>query len=219
MGFAEDIAAADLLSGGRVQLGISRGSPEKALDGWSYFGFRPAVGETDADMARRHTDVFLSAVDGTRMAEPNPRPRFPKPPGTLRQEPYSEGLRERIWWGAGSDDTARWAAERGMNLMASMLKQDESGQPLHVQQRRQIEAVRDAWSSRDHGFEPRVAVSRSIVAITSDVDRRRVLGGACGDRFGRIEPGSRAVFGRSYVAEPDVIDSLLAYVAPELGWR
>lgn len=253
LGFAEDIAAADLLSGGRVQLGVSRGSPEQVIDGWRYFGFQPAEGETDADMARRHTEVFLRAIEGARFAQPNPRPMFPNPPGLLRVEPHSEGLRERIWWGAASDSTARWAASQGMNLMSSTLKADETGEPLHVQQRRQIEAFREEWGRHDHGFEPRVSVSRSIVAITSDADRRHFLGGGQrGDQFGDIEPGLRAVFGRSYAAEPDqlveqlradeaiaaadtllvtvptqlgvdynahLLDSILAHVAPELGWR
>ncbi|AWH93861.1 LLM class flavin-dependent oxidoreductase [Dietzia lutea] len=231
LGFAEDIAAADLLAGGRVQLGVSRGSPEQVIDGWRYFGFRPGEGETDADMARRHTEVFLRAVEGAAFAEPNPRPMFPNPPGLLRVEPHSEGLRERIWWGAASDATARWAASTGMHLMSSTLKADESGEPLHVQQRRQIEAFREEWARHDHGFAPRVSVSRSIVAITSDADRRYFLGGGeRGDQFGDIEPGLRAVFGRSYAAEPDQLveelradeaisaaDTLLVTVPTQLG--
>ena len=231
LGFAEDIAAADLLSGGRVQLGVSRGSPEQVIDGWRYFGFQPAEGETDADMARRHTEVFLRAIEGARFAQPNPRPMFPNPPGLLRVEPHSDGLRERIWWGAASDATARWAASQGMNLMSSTLKADETGEPLHVQQRRQIDAFREEWGRHDHGFEPRVSVSRSIVAITSDADRRHFLGGGQrGDQFGDIEPGLRAVFGRSYADEPDQLvqqlradeaiaaaDTLLVTVPTQLG--
>lgn len=206
LGFAEDIASADLLSRGRIQLGVSRGSPEQVIDGWRYFGFRPAEGETDADMARRHTEVFLQAISGERFARPAPNPMFPNPPGLLRLEPYAEGLRDRIWWGAGSDNTARWAARHGMHLMSSTLKEDESGEPFHVQQRRQIDAFRDEWARHDHGVEPRVSVSRSIVAITSDTDRRYFLGGGDrGDQFGSIEPGSRAVFGRTYADEPDAL--------------
>src|SRR5437660_1344258 len=80
-------------------------------------------------------------------------------------EPYSEGLRERIWWGSGSDATAVWAAKLGMNLQSSTLKDDESGEPLHVQQRKQIEAYREAWRAEGHAREPRVSVSRSIFAL------------------------------------------------------
>ena len=100
----EDAGAADLLAGGRLQLGISRGSPEQVIDGWRYFGYQPAEGETDADMARRHTEVFLELLKGEGFAQPNPRPMFPNPPGLLPVEPHSPGLRDRIWWGAASTD-------------------------------------------------------------------------------------------------------------------
>ena len=231
LGFAEDIGAADLISAGRLQLGVSRGSPEQVIDGWRYFGFEPADGETDADMARRHTEVFLKAVEGERFAQPNPRPMFPNPPGLLRIEPHSEGLRQRIWWGAGSDATARWAARMGMHLMSSTLKDDESGEPFHVQQRKQIDAFREEWAAQGHGFEPRVSVSRSIFAITDDRDRRYFLGsGERGDQFGSVGPGNRSVFGRSYADEPDALvaqlkddegiraaDTLLLTVPTQLG--
>src|SRR5690606_9364985 len=97
LAFAENAAAADLIAGGRLQLGVSRGSPEQVIDGWRHFGYEPADGETDADMARRHTRIALGVIEGARFAEPNPRPMFPNPPGPLRVEPYSEGLRQRIW--------------------------------------------------------------------------------------------------------------------------
>src|SRR5689334_304866 len=142
---AEDAGAADLIAGGRLQPGISRGSPEQVIDGFRHFGYEPAEGETDADMARRQTDVFLELLKGEGFAKPNPRPMFPNPPGLLRLEPYSPGLRERIWWGAGSSSTAVWAAKKEMNLMSSTLVFDESGEPLHIQQRRQIDAFRAAW--------------------------------------------------------------------------
>src|SRR3954467_7732793 len=143
---AEDAGAADVIAGGRLQLGISRGSPEQGIDGFRPFGYQPAEGETDADMARRHTEVFLELLDGEGFAEPNPRPMFPNPPGLLRLEPHSPGLRERIWWGAASEATARWAAEVGMNLMSSTLVFDDaSGDPFHVIQARHIGAFREAW--------------------------------------------------------------------------
>src|SRR6218665_1420924 len=156
---AEDSGAADLIAGGRLQLGISRGSPEQVIDGWRYFGYAPAEGQTDADMARSHAEVLLEALKGQGFAQPNPRPMFPNPPGALRLEPHSEGLRERIWWGAASDATAVWAAKLGMNLQSSTLKFDESGKPFHIQQAEQIRAYRAAWTEAGHVREPRVSVS------------------------------------------------------------
>src|SRR5215471_1588194 len=167
----EDAGAADVIAGGRLQLGISRGSPEQVIDGWRYFGYVPEEGKTDADMARHHAEVFLEVLKGQGFARPNPRSMFPNPPGLLRLEPFSEGLRERIWWGAASNATAEWAAQHGMNLQSSTLKADESGEPFHVQQARQIRLFRQAWTETGHTREPRVSVSRSIFALMDDHDR------------------------------------------------
>jgi alkanesulfonate monooxygenase SsuD/methylene tetrahydromethanopterin reductase-like flavin-dependent oxidoreductase (luciferase family) len=227
----EDAGAADLIAGGRLQLGISRGSPEQVIDGWRYFGYQPAEGQTDADMGRRHAEVFFDLLRGKGFAQPNPRPMFPNPPGLLRLEPYSEGLRERIWWGAGSNATAIWAAKLGMNLQSSTLKTDETGEPFHVQQAAQIRAYRAAWKEAGHTREPRVSVSRSILALMDDRDRAYFGSGREDeDQIGFIEPRTRAIFGRSYAAEPQVLieqlrkdeaiaeaDTLLLTVPNQLG--
>ncbi|WP_105385339.1 LLM class flavin-dependent oxidoreductase [Neorhizobium alkalisoli] len=208
---AEDAGAADIIAGGRLQLGISRGSPEQVIDGWRYFGYIPPEGQTDADMARHHTQVFLDVLRGEGFAKPNPRPMFPNPPGPLRLEPHSEGLRERIWWGASSNATAKWAAELGMNLQSSTLKNDETGEPFHIQQAAQIRVFREAWKAAGHQREPRVSVSRSIFALVSDRDRAYFGQGDEGqDQIGFIDENTRAIFGRSYAAEPDVLIEQLA---------
>ncbi len=250
---AEDAGAADLIAGGRLQLGISRGSPEQVIDGWRYFGYAPAEGQSDADMARQHTEVLLNVLRGHGFAQPNPSPMFPNPPGLLRLEPHSEGLLDRIWWGAATNATAVWAAKLGMNLQSSTLKFDETGEPFHVQQAAQIRAYREAWKQAGHAREPRVSVSRSIFALVNDQDRAYFGSGRPEqDQFGYIEADTRAVFGRGYTGEPEklvkllaedeaiaeadtllltvpnqlgvdynahVIDAILKYVAPELGWR
>lgn len=228
---AEDAGAADLIAGGRLQLGISRGSPEQVIDGWRYFGFQPEDGKTDQDMARQHAEVFLEVLKGKGFAQPNPQPMFPNPPGMLRLEPHSEGLRNRIWWGAASDATAIWAAKMGMHLQSSTLKFDESGKPFHIQQAEQIRAYRAAWKEAGHAHEPRVSVSRSIFALVNDQDRAFFgTGRSEADQFGYIEPEKRAVFGRGYTAEPDKLieelkrdeaiaeaDTLLLTVPNQLG--
>ena len=131
---------------------------------------------------------------------------FSNPPGLLRLEPFSEGLRDRIWWGAGTNETAVWAAKLGMNLQSSTLKFDDTGEPFHIQQANQIRAFRAAWKEAGHSRTPRVSVSRSIFALVDDRDRayfgRREQDG---DQFGYIDGPRRAIFGRSYAAEPDVL--------------
>lgn len=250
---AEDAGAADIIAGGRLQLGISRGSPEQVIDGFRHFGYVPGEGETDADLARRHAAIFLETIRGQGFAEPNPRPMFANPPGLLRLEPHSEGLRDRIWWGAGTRATAEWTAEQGLNLMSSTLLTEDAGVPFHVLQAEQIQRYRDAWTAAGHGREPRVSVSRSIFPIVDDRDRM-YFGQSEGDQdhVGYLDERTKATFGRTYAGEPDalvrqlaedsaiaaadtllltipnqlgveynahVIESLLRYVAPELGWR
>ena len=171
MYMAEDAGSADLISGGRLQLGISRGSPEQVIDGFRYFGYAPPEGMTDAEMARRHTEVFLDVLKGEGFAQPNPQPMFPNPPGLFRPRPHSAGLRERIWWGAGTNATAEWPAKLGMNMQSSTLKIVESDKPFHVQQAEQIRIFRAAWQAAGHTRTPRVSVSRSIFALIDDRDR------------------------------------------------
>jgi alkanesulfonate monooxygenase SsuD/methylene tetrahydromethanopterin reductase-like flavin-dependent oxidoreductase (luciferase family) len=249
---AEDAGAADLISGGRLQLGISRGSPEQVIDGFRYFGYAPEEGTDHADMARQHAAVFLEVIKGEGFAQPNPRPMFPNPPGLLRLEPHSPGLRDRIWWGAGTRQTAEWTAEQGMNLMSSTLLTEDTGVPFHQLQAEQIQRFRDAWTAAGHQREPRVSVSRSIFPIVSELDRA-YFGEAADsqDQVGYLD-GGQARFGKTYAAEPDrlvkelaadeaieaadtllltvpnqlgvdynalVIDNVLRYLAPELGWR
>src|SRR6516225_4989235 len=190
----EDAGAADLIAGGRLQLGISRGSPEQVIDGWRYFGYRPGEGESDAELGRRHAEIFLDLLRGEGFAQPNPRPMFPNPPGLLRLEPHSPGLRDRIWWGAGSNATATWAAKLGMNLQSSTLKDDEGGLPFHVQQASQIRAFREAWKAAGHEREPRVSVSRSIFALVDDRDRAYFgHGNDNEDQIGFLDSSTRAI--------------------------
>ncbi|HET9852105.1 MAG TPA: LLM class flavin-dependent oxidoreductase [Candidatus Limnocylindrales bacterium] len=232
MYMAEDAGAADLIAGGRLQLGISRGSPEQVVDGFRYFGYQP--GEDDpvgADLARQHTDVFLQVITGAGFAQPNPSPMFPNPPGLLRPEPHSPGLRDRIWWGAGSRPTAEWAAKQGLNLMSSTLMTEDAGVPFHELQAEQIRLFRAAWKEAGHQREPRVSVSRSIFALVDDRDRSYFPRGTDeSDKVGYIDAQTKAIFGRSYAAEPDELvrelakdtaieaaDTLLLTVPNQLG--
>ena len=251
---AEDAGAADLIAGGRLQLGISRGSPEQVIDGFRYFGYAPAEGETDADMARQHAEVFLQVLKGEGFAAAEPAADVPEParPPSARAAlagpagPDLVGRRRRTPRPPGPGSS-------GMNLQSSTLKFDESGEPLHVQQRKQIEAYRAAWKEAGHEREPRVSVSRSIFALVDDRDRA-YFGHEANDedKIGYLDEQTRAIFGRSYAAEPDVlvkqlaedeaiaaadtllltvpnqlgvdynahaIESILKFVAPELGWR
>ncbi|NQX13274.1 LLM class flavin-dependent oxidoreductase [Microbacteriaceae bacterium VKM Ac-2855] len=246
---AEEAAAADLISGGRLQLGVSRGSPETALRGSEAFGYVPGEGQTDADSARQRTEIFRAAIAGAGVARPNPQMSRSSDP--LPIQPQSPGLGDRIWWGSGTRATATWAAEQGMNLQSSTLLTEDTGVPFDELQAEQIQLYRDAWAAAGWQREPRVSVSRSVLPIVSDLDRAYFGGRDEGDQVGILD-GARSRFGRSYTGEPDAIaaelaadaavaaadtvlltvpnqlgvdynarllETIVKYIAPSLGWK
>jgi alkanesulfonate monooxygenase SsuD/methylene tetrahydromethanopterin reductase-like flavin-dependent oxidoreductase (luciferase family) len=210
---AEDAAAADLLSAhsgsdGRLQLGLSRGSPETALNGYESFGYVPVEGGDAADDARAKTELFRAAIAGAPVA------RTARGDGLLSIQPQSPGLAERIWWGSGTRASARWTGEQGMNLMSSTLLTEDTGVPFDELQAEQIEIFRAAWRDAGHERDPRVSVSRSILPITDDIDRS-YFGRErhSEDQVGYLD-GGLARFGKSYIGEPDeIVEQLRADAA------
>ncbi len=208
LSMAEEAAAADLLSDGRLQLGISRGSPETALHGSRAFGHVPAEGTDDGAMAREHTAAFRRAIAGEAVVDADPR--MTGVAGRLAIQPQSPGLPDRIWWGSGTRATAVWTAEQGMNLMSSTLLSEDTGVPFDELQAEQIRLYREAWASAGWSREPRVSVSRSVMPLVTHQDRAWFGDKAgSGDQVGLLE-GVRSRFGKSYVGEPDRLAQELA---------
>jgi alkanesulfonate monooxygenase SsuD/methylene tetrahydromethanopterin reductase-like flavin-dependent oxidoreductase (luciferase family) len=205
---AEEAAATDLISGGRLQLGISRGSPEPAQRGSEAFGYVPAHDQSDADLARQKTDLFRNAIAAVPVAHTDAAMT-----GTfaaLSIQPQSPTLNERIWWGSGTRQTAQWAAQQGMNLMSSTLLSEDTGVSFGELQAEQIQLYREAWAAAGWEREPRVSVSRSVLPVVTDQDRAYFgRHGQSSDQLGYLE-GVVARFGRSYTGEPDRIAEELA---------
>jgi alkanesulfonate monooxygenase SsuD/methylene tetrahydromethanopterin reductase-like flavin-dependent oxidoreductase (luciferase family) len=199
---AEDAGAADLLAGGRLQLGISRGSPEHAWRGAEAFGY-----SMDSKDVRAKTARFQAAIAGEGMVHADAGGR----PGEamLAIQPQSPGLSDRIWWGSGTRASAVWTAEQGMNLMSSTLLLEDTQVPFDELQLEQIDMFLMAWRDAGHAREPRVSVSRTVLPITSDFDRQLFGKDDAGDQVGWLD-GGIARFGRSYAGEPDRIAEELA---------
>ena len=198
---AEEAAALDLISSRRIALGISRGSPEPARRGWEAFGYTGSTDPRGGDLAREKFLTFLDAIGGAPMVDGDPAQYGPG--RRLRVEPHSPGLTERIWWGAGTRETAEWAGRLGVNLMSSTLVTEATGQSLGDLQREQIERYRAAFTAAGHERTPRISVSRSVFPVVDDADRIWwQLRGEGHDQVGVID-GYRSTFGRSYVGTPD----------------
>lgn len=204
---ASEASALDLLSGGRLQLGVSRGSPEPAADGQAAFGYTLEDGESWNTVTRERTALFRRAIAGEPVAHSQRALDWGREPD-LPIEPHSPALGQRLWWGAGSTPTGVWAGQQGMNLLSSTLLLQDDGRPFHVQQAHQIAQYRAARA--EAGFDDGLggglaAVTRSAFPLVSDDDRRYFLREqGSSDGVGFLD-GSPARSGPSYVGSPEEV--------------
>jgi alkanesulfonate monooxygenase SsuD/methylene tetrahydromethanopterin reductase-like flavin-dependent oxidoreductase (luciferase family) len=138
-------------------------------------------------IAREHFDLFWRAIGGEGIAERDSNSPFGGGTGLQRIEPQSDGLRSRIWWGAGSRETAEWAGRTGLNLMSSTLITEADGRPFDILQAEQIDRFRAAWREAGHPGTPRVSVSRSVFPITTAEDELYFGHSHEGDGIGYID--------------------------------
>ncbi len=153
---AEDLATVDLLSGGRLNPGVSVGPP------MHYDLVRDALYPQTADVedfSDERLRRLLRMVAGDAATAPRETVGFET--FSDRVQPHSPGLRARMWYGAASLGSARRAGELGMNLLtSSVVRAEGATDGFAAIQRRQIDAFRAA--------HPAGRVSQGLVVVPTD---------------------------------------------------
>lgn len=154
---AEDLATADALSGGRLQIGVSVGAPAYAeFLGPHFFDGTPDAIDYSYARALRLRENLRSPLLGEEGAIVN----SPAGPQRPRLHPVAPGLADRLWYGGGSLRSAEWAGRNGFHLLTGNIVQGESSDRFFEAQRRIVETFLDAWPDPQ---PPQIALGRVIV--------------------------------------------------------
>jgi alkanesulfonate monooxygenase SsuD/methylene tetrahydromethanopterin reductase-like flavin-dependent oxidoreductase (luciferase family) len=161
---AEDLATVDLLSGGRINAGVSSGVPMQYET--VKHALYPDTGDTE-DFSKARVERLAAFIAGAPVREFSGRQGVVEE-FSRRVEPHSPGLRQRLWYGAGSRESAVWAGARGLNLLTSSVLFAEPGEvpDFAAIQAGHIREFREAASAQQVLEAPRV--SQGLVVIPTD---------------------------------------------------
>ncbi|MBD9624936.1 LLM class flavin-dependent oxidoreductase [Ensifer sp. ENS06] len=244
---AEDLSTVDVLSRGRLNIGLSAGRPLHVDligrlvfdDGWENFDF------THGRVLR-----FVDNLRSRPIGDEDTFIKTPFGPQRPRLQPHAKGLTDRIWYGGGSLKSAGWAGRNDLNLLIGNVTTGEGTDDFFLAQRRQLETYRAAG-----GTERRVALGRVIVPLdgADKKTRKRYLDYAAARTERTLTPQGerRTLYARDLVGTSDeilerlfadpvlphvrelrlelpyefededyrqIVHDFVARIAPELGW-
>lgn len=200
---AEDLATADALSHGRLQIGVSVGSPAHAeFLGAHFFDGAPDAADYGYDRALRLRENLRSPLLGVEGAVVN----SPAGPQRPRLHPVAPGLADRLWYGGGSLRSAGWAGRNGFHLLTGNIVQGETSDRFFEAQRRIVETYLGAWSGAQ---PPQIALGRVIVPTDgADAATRRRYADYAESRKARTlapQGPKRTLFASDLVGSADAI--------------
>ncbi|EJZ22823.1 LLM class flavin-dependent oxidoreductase (plasmid) [Rhizobium sp. Pop5] len=211
---AEDLATVDVLSCGRLNIGVSAGRPLHA----ELIAPRVFDGDwTGYDFSHDRVLRFADNLRGTYLGNEQTFIKTPFGPIRPRLQPYAKGLIDRIWYGGGSQRSAEWAGRNGFNLLTGNVITGEGTDDFFVAQSRLIETFRTA------GTERRVALGRVIVPFDSAdaATRRRYRDYTDGRHARTLSPQGerRTLFARDIVGtSEEILERLFADpILPEVN--
>ncbi len=161
---AEDLSMADVLSQGRLQVGLSAGVPPHA----ELIGHLVFDGDwREYDLSYGRIARFTENLRGDFLGDENTVIRSPGNVQRPRLQPYSPGLIDRIWYGGGSRRSVRWAGENGLNLLTGNIVFADDSDDFQTVQLGLVQTSREQSAPARPG---RVALGRVIVP-TDSADR------------------------------------------------
>ncbi|TNM61821.1 LLM class flavin-dependent oxidoreductase [Aliirhizobium smilacinae] len=151
---AEDLATVDVLSGGRLNVGVSVGPPPFAHLIADYVDDAP-----QADYSHGRAEKLARALQSHSLSE---RQESGNAAGTQipRLRPIAKGLSDRLWYGGGSQNSAHWAGRTGFNLLTGNIVSGEDTDDFPTAQAALITRFRHEWA---HTRPARVALGRVIL--------------------------------------------------------
>lgn len=204
----EDLATADVLSRGRLQVGLSTGMPHAEL--MAHLVFDGDWREYDLSYGR--VARLVENLRGNYLGDPDTVIHSPGNTQRPRLQPHSPGLVDRVWYGSGSGRSVRWAGEHGLNLLTGNIVTGEVSDDFATAQRALIDTYRGLVDTQRPA---RVALGRVIVPFDSAdrATRERYRRYAAGryERTLRPHGEKRILFARDLVGtSEEILDQLRA---------